>query len=394
MVDFGEEKLKIMLVAGEASGDAHAAKLVKALKELAPETGFEFFGAAGEKMRDAGVEAVVKSDHLSIVGLLEIGRALPMFWSVFQKLKRAAIQRKPDAVIFIDFPDFNLKLAKSLKKQNLKTVYYISPQIWAWRSYRLKSIKRDIDLLLTILPFEKDWYEKRGFSKIEYVGSPLAREIKAHLTKEEFCEKHDLDVSKPIVSFLPGSRHKEIIRIFPPMLETVSLMAKKNAEIQFIAALASTRHRFDIETAIENTKNENIKLPENFFIIEGETLDALNASDAAAVTSGTATLETAIIGTPFAIVYKSSAINYKLFRPMISVEHFGLVNLIAERRLIKEFIQHEFTPEILSRELFDLLKKEKNKKMREDLREVSDRLGHGGASKRAAQAILRELKKL
>ena len=237
MVDFVKEKLKIMLVAGEASGDAHAAKLVKALKELAPETRFEFFGAAGEKMRQIGVEAIVKSDHLSIVGLLEIGRALPMFWSVFRKLKRAAIKRKPDAVIFIDFPDFNLKLAKSLKKKKLKTIYYISPQIWAWRGYRLKAIRRDVDLLLTILPFEKDWYERRGFSKVEYVGSPLAREIKAHLTKEDFCKKHNLDDSKPIISLLPGSRHKEIVRIFPSLLETASLMSKENPELQFITAL-------------------------------------------------------------------------------------------------------------------------------------------------------------
>lgn len=391
MVDLTREKIKIMLVAGEASGDAHAAKLVRAIKESAPETEFEFFGAAGEKMREAGVEAVVKSDHLSIVGLLEIGRALPMFLKTFQKLKRAAIERKPDAVILVDFPDFNLKLAKSLKKKNLKIIYYISPQIWAWRGYRLNAIKRDVDLLLTILPFEKDWYERRGFSRIEYVGSPLAREIKAQLTKEEFCKKHDLDDKKPIVSLLPGSRHKEIVRIFPPMLETVSLMAEKNSDIQFIAAIASERHLSDTVNAMEKAKTENLKLPENFLVIAGETLDALNASDAAAVTSGTATLETAIIGTPFAIVYKSSRLNYKIFRPMITIEHFGLVNLIAERRLIKEFIQDDFTPEILSAELFRLLEAENNEKMRADLQKVSDKLGHGGASVRAAEAILREM---
>lgn len=393
MVDFGKEKIKMMIVAGEASGDAHAAKLVRAIKESAPETDFEFFGAAGEKMREAGVEAIVRSDHLSIVGLLEIGRALPLFLNVFRKLKKAAFERKPDAVVLVDFPEFNLKLAKSLKKKNIKTIYYISPQIWAWRSYRLNGIKRDVDLLLTILPFEKDWYEKRGFSKVEYVGSPLAREIKAHQTKDEFCKKHDLDSSKPLVSLLPGSRHKEITRIFPPLLETAVLMAEKNPEIQFITALASNRHRSYIEKTIAGAKEKNLKPPENFFVIEGETLDALNASDAAAVTSGTATLETAIIGTPFALVYKTSPLNYKIFRPVISVEHFGLVNLIAEHRLIKEFIQHEFTPEILSAELFDLLKPENNKKMRAELAKVSDKLGHGGASKRAAEAILKELKK-
>lgn len=393
MVDFGKEKTKIMLVAGEASGDAHAAKLIRALKDSAPEINFEFFGAAGEKMRAAGVEAVVKSDDLSIVGLLEIGRALPMFLNVFRKLKRAATDRKPDAVVFIDFPEFNLKLAKSLKKQKIKTIYYISPQIWAWRSYRLNGIKRDIDLLLTILPFEKDWYAKRGFSKVEYVGNPLAREIKASQTKEEFCKKHELDFAKPLVALLPGSRHKEITRIFPALLETAVLMAEKNPEIQFVVALASNRHRADIEKTISDAKEKNLKIPKTFLVIEGETLDVLNASDAAAVTSGTATLETAIIGTPFALVYKTSPINYKIFRPMISVEHFGLVNLIAERRLIKELIQHEFTPEVLSREIFDLLTPENNKKMRAELSKISDKLGRGGASKRAAEAILRELKK-
>src|SRR5215211_5298111 len=164
---------RIMMVAGEASGDAHAAKLAGALRELAPEIKFEFFGATGKKMRDAGVETIVKSDNLSIVGLPEIARALPMFLKVFQKLKRSATQRKTDAVILVDFPDFNLKLAKVLKKQGIKIIYYISPQLWAWRKYRVKTIKTSVDLVLTILPFEKDWYREHGFEQVEYVGSPL-----------------------------------------------------------------------------------------------------------------------------------------------------------------------------------------------------------------------------
>jgi lipid-A-disaccharide synthase len=391
MVDLPEEKLKIMLVAGEASGDAHAAKLVNALGAAAPHVRFEFFGAAGEKMRAAGVEAVVRSDHLSIVGLAEIGRALPMFLKVFRALKRAASERRPDAVVLVDFPDFNLKLAKALKKRGFKIIYYISPQIWAWRSYRLRAIRRDVDLLLTILPFEKAWYEKRGFSKVEYVGNPLAREIRAHSTKEEFCARAGLNVSKPIVSLLPGSRHKEIVRIFPPMLETASLMAAENPELQFVAALAANRHRPEVEALIARAKEENRRLPEKLLVTTGETLDALNASDAALVTSGTATLETAIIGTPFAIVYKTSPVNYKLLRPLISVEHFGLVNLIAERRLINEYIQDDFTPEALKREMFRLLEAETNREIRRSLGEVTEKLGRGGASKRAAEAVLREI---
>ena len=369
-----------MLIAGEASGDAHAAKLVKALRETAPKTEFEFFGATGEKMRQANVETILRADELSIVGLPEITRALPLFLSVFKKLKTAAVQRRPDIVIFVDFPEFNLKLAKSLKKQNLKTVYYISPQLWAWRGYRLRFVKRDVDLLLTILPFEESWYRGRGFEQVKYVGNPLANEIKTSLTREEFCRKHEIDFSKPIITLLPGSRHKEIVRILPVLLETAVLMQKKNSQLQFIIALAANRKLSEIKTAISQ--------PENLFIVQNETHEALNASDAAAVTSGTATLETAIVGTPFAIVYKTSWFNWHTFRPFISVEHFGLVNLIAEKRLVKELLQHDFTPQNLGAELFRLLESEHNLKMRAQLKAVTEVLGKGGASKRAAQAIL------
>jgi lipid-A-disaccharide synthase len=377
-----------MLVAGESSGDAHAAKLVSAMRANSPEINFEFFGATGEKMREANVETVVNADHLAIVGLPEIARALPMFWKTFQTLKKAAIERKPDAVILIDFPDFNLKLAKSLKKHGLKIVYYISPQLWAWRKYRVKTVKNSVDLLLTILPFEKDWYAKQGVSHVEYVGNPLAKEVHSELTKAEFCAKHNLDVSKPIISLLAGSRHKEIVKILPPLLETAALMERVNKDLQFIVPLAPTRQLAEIETA----KNIAKSSPKNLTIVQNETREAVFASDVAAVTSGTATLETAILNTPMAIVYKTSALNYKLLRPLITVEHFGLINLIAQERLAKELIQDDFTPATLSAELFRLLEPATNKAMRDRLKEVADSLGHGGAAKRAAAAILRELK--
>ena len=384
---------KIMLVAGEASGDAHAAKLVNALRETAPETNFEFFGAAGKKMRDAGVEAIVKSDNLSIVGLPEIARALPMFLKVFQKLKQSAIERKPHAVILVDFPDFNLKLAKTLKKQGIKIIYYISPQLWAWRKYRVKTVKSSVDLVLTILPFEKDWYRRHGFEKVEYVGSPLAREVKAKLSREEFCAEYNLDASKPVIALLPGSRHKEIARVLPILLETAALTAEENPEIQFVIALAENRREAEVEAAIAEIKNKNLKLPASLVTVKNKTYDALGAANAAAVTSGTATLETAIIGTPFAIVYNTSRFNWYALRPLISVEHYGLANLIAGKRLVKELIQNDFTAENLSAELFRLLETETNQTMRESLNEIAETLGHGGASARAAEFILRELKK-
>ena len=376
-----------MIVAGEASGDAHAAKLVKALRENSPETTFEFFGATSRNLRTAEVETIVNTDDFSIVGLPEIARALPMFWKAFQKLKKAAIDRQPNVVILVDFPDFNLKLAKSLKKQSLKIIYYISPQLWAWRKYRVKTIKSSVDLMLTILPFEKDWYHKHGVSHVEYVGNPLVREVYAKISKDEFCAKHNLDAAQPIVALLAGSRHKEIARILPVMLETASLMAKKNGEIQFVIALASGRKTSEIEDA----KREVSSLPKNLMVVQDETHEALNAADVAAVTSGTATLETAIIGTPIAIVYKTSPFNYKLLRPLISVEHFGLINLIAQERLATELIQADFTRETLANEMFRLLEKTENKKMRQRLSEVTETLGHGGASKRAAEFVLKFL---
>nr|HQU86549.1 lipid-A-disaccharide synthase [Pyrinomonadaceae bacterium] len=319
----------------------------------------------------------------------EIGKVLPMFWNAFQKLKNEAVKRKTDAVILVDFPDFNLKLAKPLKKAGIKVFYYISPQLWAWRKYRKKTIEKYVDLLLTILPFEKDWYAKQGIEHVEYVGNPTVREVHSELTKEEFCAKYNLNETKPIISLLAGSRHKEIVRILPVLLETAAIMTGKNAEIQFIIPLARNRKHSEIEEAKQKVrlKLENL----NLTIVQNETHEALNASDVAAVTSGTATLETGIIGTPMAIVYKTSALNYKLLRPLITVEHFGLINLIAEERLAKELIQDDFTPEILADELFRLLEPSENRKFRDKLNAVTEKLGHGGASKRAAEAILKFL---
>lgn len=380
---------KIMIVAGEASGDAHAAKLVRAFRAVSPESNFDFFGAAGEQLRAVGVEAIVEADNLSIVGLTEIGRALPMFLKAFRDLKHAAIERKPDAVILVDFPDFNLKLAKSLKKQGLTVIYYISPQLWAWRKYRIRTIRKYVDLVITILPFEKEWYALHGVAHVEYVGNPLAMEVHAKLSKDDFCQKHDLKHHRPIISLLPGSRHKEIVRILPVMLEAAAIMLDKNPEIQFVIALASNQDLPDVKKAVASVKNHNSN---KLTIVENETYDALNASDAAAVTSGTATLEAGIIGTPMVIVYKTSNLNYRLLEPLISVEHYGLINLIAEKRVAKELIQREFTASTLSEELQHLLEPAKNAANRAELKAAADKLGHGGASKRAAEAIFRELK--
>jgi len=378
-----KKRLNILIVAGEASGDIHAAKLVDALMASRPDAEFSFFGAAGPRMRASGVEAIVEADHLSIVGLLEIGRALPMFYAAFRKLRNVALRRRPDAVVLVDFPDFNLKLAKTLKKKGLKVVYYISPQLWAWRKYRIRTVRKYVDLLISILPFEKDWYAEHGIGHVEYVGSPLASEVHASLSRDDFCTKHGVDPMKPIVSLLPGSRQAEIARILPELLKTASVMSAHDSSIQFIVALPPGR----LEKIDERSKRSD----RNIYWIEGETFDALNSSDAAAITSGTATLEAGIIGVPMAIVYKTSSVNYKLLRPLIDVEHFGLINLIAGKRVANELIQDEFTPETLSAEIFRLLEPGDNERVRQELSKAADKLGHGGASIRAAEAVLKIL---
>ena len=376
------ETLRFMIVAGEASGDGHAAKLVSAIRDYLPNREIEFFGSAGPRMRDACVAATVEADALSIVGLAEIGRALPMFLRTMKTLKAAAAEKRPDVAILVDFPEFNLKLAKHLKNQGFKVVYYISPQLWAWRKYRISIIKKYVDLMLTILPFEKDWYAENGVTHVEYVGSPLAREVHANRTKEQFCSDHDLDTARTIITLLPGSRKTEIARILPVMVQAAEKLASDHLDPQFVVAIGSADQQSDVDRAVADS-NANIT------VVVNETYDALHAADAAAVTSGTATLETGIIGTPLAVVYKTSALNYSLIEPLIDVPHYGLINLIAGERLAKELIQHDFTPDTLADELDRLLQPDLNSDMRIRLREVVNNLGQGGASKRAAEAILR-----
>lgn len=383
------DRLKIVIVAGEASGDTHAAKVVRELREAAAGREVDFFGAAGPKMRAAGVEPVVRSDDLAVVGLTEIAGQLPVFLRAFRALKQAAAAERPDVAVLVDFPEFNLRLARSLKKLDIPVVYYISPQLWAWRKGRLAIVKRYVDLMLTILPFEQEWYARNGFEKVQYVGSPLAREVQAKRTRQEFCDDHGLESGMPIVALLPGSRAKEISRVLPVMIETAADLGNMRADVQFVVAVASERDVHAVKAAFD----ASAPIAGEMRVVADETYDALNAADAAAITSGTATLEAGILGTPMVVVYRTSGVNYRLFEPMIDVEHYGLINLIAGKRVAKELIQQELTASNLADELLRLLAPEVNRKMRQELHEAAGKLGHGGASKRAAEAILRSLER-
>src|SRR5436190_12356696 len=270
MIQNPTEQLRLMIVAGEASGDAHAATLVDALRAIAPETQFEFFGATGRQMRAAGVDSVVRADELSILGLWEIARALPKFWSAFGKLKRAVIERKPDAAILVDWPDFNLRLARWLHRKNVPVIYYVSPQLWAWRSHRARNMRRDVDLLLSILPFEKDWYAARGMTHVEYVGHPLAGEVRATYDRNEFCRRKDLDTSRPIIALLPGSRQKELVRILPPMLDAATKISRKRSDVQFAVVVAPNRDPVQAEQIIL-AHEQGAKLRQSLRLVHHET---------------------------------------------------------------------------------------------------------------------------
>ncbi len=385
-----------MIVAGEASGDTLAAGLVYALREQDANAHFEFFGATGEKMRAAGVEEIVRTDHLSITGIIGVGRALPLFWRAFQTLKRTALARRPNAVILVDWPDFNLRLARALHRRGLKVIYYVSPQLWAWRAHRIRNMRRDVDLLLAILPFESDWYNARGLSHVRFVGHPLVGTVGTQTTRAEFCQRHNLTPEHPIIALLPGSRRKELTRNLPLMLDAAQIILRTQPNAQFTLALAPNRsHEEAAELLAANPSTsiaDTTQLIERLRIVEGETYDALAAADAAAVTSGTATLEAALIGTPLVVVYKESALNWHTLGRLIDTEHFGLVNLIAEKRIATELMQSDFTGEALARELMELLDAERNHHARTQLREAVARLGTGGASERAAAAVIRALR--
>ena len=368
-----------MIVAGEPSGDAHAAALVKALRERGE---LDFFGATGPLMRDAGVETIVNSDELAIMGIVEVGRVFSKFLSAFRKLKAAAIERTPDAVVLVDWPEFNLRLASSLHRRGLKVIYYISPQLWAWRPGRVRRIERDVDLLLSILPFEVEWYKAHNVGHVEFVGHPLSGEVKARYGREEFCRRNDLDPSRPIISFLPGSRIKELQRILPPMLDAIVLLRQARPEIQPVVVLAPSRTAAEAAEIVSG----NVKL------IEQQTREALNASDAAAICSGTATLEAALLETPMVVVYKESAINWHTLGRLITVPHYGLVNLVAGREIAVELMQDQLRGENLAQEILKLLEPETNKAMRATLRDVAHKLGDSGASQRAAEQILSSIR--
>jgi lipid-A-disaccharide synthase len=375
-----------MIVAGEASGEIHGAELMRALRRLYPEVEFEFFGVGGQQMRAAGAEILADAKEFGVIGPVEIGRAIGRIYTTFRRVHQAARARRPDAVILIDWPDFNLQMVKKAKAAGLKTIYYISPQIWAWRRYRLRTIRRCVDKMIVILPFEVDFYRQAGVD-VEFVGHPLLDVVRATKDRQSFCADYHLDPGRPIISLLPGSRRSEVDHILPVMIETAERVSQLNA--QFVVPLASTISWAKAKIIIRQASD---RLASSIKLIEHDTYNAVAHSELAVVASGTATLETALLETPLIIVYRGSELNFRLIRPLIQLDTFGMVNLIAGEKIAPELIQHDMNPERLAATIMDFMShEEKRAAMKEKLKQIRQRLGPGCAAERAAQSVMQAI---
>ena len=398
-----------MIVAGEASGDKHGAALALALRRLYPESEFDFFGSGGDEMRAAGVETLVDAREVAIIGIPEIARAFGRLYRSYRRLLNAARARRPAVIVLIDWPDFNMRLARKLHRAGFKIVYYISPQVWAWRRYRIRALRRDVDRMLVILPFEEEFYKNAGV-EVEYVGHPLAEAVRPSANRDEFIYKHGLDPARPVIALLPGSRQKEVHHHLPAMLDAANRLRIGSSESallpsnlkhqirnpqpefripQFIIPLATTIAREQVEAIIEEAC---VKREIEITIVERDTYNALEYAEFAIVASGTATVEAALAVTPMVIIYRGSELNWRLIRPLIHLDTFGMVNLIAGRMIVPELIQKDVTGERIANEVQAILSDPMRlSQMRRDLEEVGKRLRAGGGSGAdgAAHAVMR-----
>jgi lipid-A-disaccharide synthase len=377
-------KARIMLVAGEASGDLHGASLAAAVRETSPET--EMFGVGGDRMAAAGVELAYHMRNLAVVGITEVVRHLGDVRAALNVLTQAAEERDVDAVVLIDYPDFNLTLARRLRKRmpDVPIVYYISPQVWAWRAGRIKKIARLVDLMLVILPFEKALYESTGL-RVDFVGHPLLDVISLGADRAAFAERHGAPPRDTWIALVPGSRRAEVERLLDPMLEAAASLMLRVGKPRFLIPVSPSLENTVYEEALARFPD----LSDHIYLICDDYYATLEHSTVAAVCSGTATLEATLTDTPMVVVYRTSWLTYNLAKLLVRVRDIALVNLIAGRRAIPELVQGEVTGPRIADELKTLLNLHARRgAVLDTLAEVREQLGEPGASARAARAVL------
>lgn len=372
------KRKKILIIAGEASGDLHAAHLVKALKTKDPH--IEIFGIGGKKMQEAGVEIIYDIVELAVVGFVEVIKHFRTFKHILEKLLILLETRKPDVVILVDYPGFNLRFAKYAKEKNIPVIYYISPQIWAWGNNRIQEIKKLVDKMIVIFGFEEDLYGQAGV-KVSFVGHPFLDIVRSEWKKEETIRHLHLKHHSTKISLLPGSRQKEVERHLPVMLKACGLIKTALPETEFILS-----RRKELDSAVYNKIILRSKIKPHS--LENRPYEIMEISDLVIVSSGSATLETAIMERPMVIIYKTSFLTWLLARNMIKIPDIGLVNIVAGKRVMPEFIQFKANAKNIAEASIDILNnKEKRGNIKENLRKLKGRLGEKGAVERAAHIV-------
>lgn len=362
------------IVAGELSGDLHGSRLIQALKNNCPDA--KFVGHGGDRMAAEKMEVLEHVDNLSVMGFTEVFKHLPYFVKIMGETLGSIREKRPDRIILIDYPGFNLRLAKKIYGSGIPVTYFILPQVWAWKESRVKILKKHVDQALCIFPFEQSWFEERGVPTA-FVGHPFNELDMAGFSREDFCKKHQLTPEHPILTLLPGSRQQEINKHWPIFLRTVDLIKKSMGALQIVVGKAS-----------------GVKIPpagEDVCIENENPREAILHGTAALVASGTATLECAVIDTPAVVCYRLSDFSFSFIRSISKVPFASIVNVIAEREIIPEFLQNRMTPENLTRALLPLLDQTRERKsMLLGFEEVRRTLGMPGVYERAAEAILKK----
>ncbi|MEW6510519.1 MAG: lipid-A-disaccharide synthase [Bacteroidota bacterium] len=369
--------IRVLMVAGEASGDLHGAAVVRALKQIAPAV--EVSGIGGDRMEREGMRIVQHIRDLSFMGFAEVLRNIGTIRMAERKLEEELANRRPAVVVLIDYPGFNLRFARRVKGFGIPVLYYISPQVWAWHKGRIRTMKGLVDRMKVVFPFEVDLYRREGID-VEFVGHPLVEHIEVQEGRDEFFRRWNLEASVKLVGIFPGSRLQEIERILPVMASAAELL-RKGRKVQVAAGVAPNLGVDVIRRYLP--ESSEIRL------IEDGTHALMSYADAAIVTSGTATLETGWFGTPMAVVYRTSLVTYFIGRMLVNVPYIGLVNIVAGRKVVPEFIQNAMTPERIAGAVGSILDDPaRAAAMRRDLQVIRERLGRPGASERVARGIL------
>jgi len=379
----GETRKRVLVVAGEASGDILGANMIKAAAELDPS--LRFYGVAGPRMEAAGCSVLRPSSELAVMGLVEVVRHLPRIWSVYRDIKRAlqSNTERTDVVVLIDSPDFNLRIARLAHKAGIPVLYYVSPQVWAWRRGRVHRIARDVDKLAAILPFEPEYYAGLDID-VRYVGHPLLDEARVKTPAGQVRAMHGLDRSTPVIGLLPGSRANELHYSLPTMLEAAQLLTQRFPGVGFLLPVAAGVDPTQLHACVADS-GLNVKL------VDDTIYDTVAACDAVIAVSGTVTLQTALVKTPMVIIYKGSALTYAIGKRLVSITHFGLPNIVAGRTVVRELLQQEATAAAIAAEVQRIIEDTPYRmEMLANLEDIRTRMGTPGCAERVVR-MLQEL---